>query len=146
MIIKESFRDGLVGIWWYTDDNRIWSFTKTLDDAIDDYGYLQYYKTLNHMNLWKRAVEQFVTNKQERDKLFNKGFKSLERGRVVYNIRTQCYEVICSNALVNDEKFRKICKDYFNLNGCRVSFEALNHYCKLELTGNPSIDKFYFDN
>ena len=97
------------------------------------------------MTLWRKALELFVSNKKERDTYIKKGYKCLERGRVVYNIRTQSYEVICSVDLVNDLKFRKACKDYFKLNSCRVDFEALHHYHKMELTGNPAVDDLYYD-
>jgi hypothetical protein len=145
MIIKESRNESLVGIWWYTDNGEFWDFSTDLDSAENDYGYLQYSKTKNHLNLWKTACDKYITDSRERTAVYNKGYKSIERGRVVYNIRTQCYEVICSKELVNDINFRDKCVKHFNLSGNRVDFEALNHYYKQDLTGNPEIDKFYLD-
>ena len=46
--LKEDYNEGYVAIWWYTDNNEFWDFSKTLDDAEEDYGYLQYSKTKNH--------------------------------------------------------------------------------------------------
>lgn len=143
--LKEGYRAGLVAIWWYTDDGEFWDFSKTLDNAEQDYDYLQYSKTKNHLNLWKLATNTYVKDKNIRKNIYEKGYKSIERGRVVYNIRTQTYEVICSKALVDNIEFRNKCIEHFKLRGNRVDFEALNHYYKIELTGNPSIDKFYFD-
>lgn len=144
--LRESYKEGLVAIWWYdTKRNEFWDFSKTLDDAENDYGYLQYSTTKNHFNLWKTAVDKYIKDVKERTAIYNKGYKSIERGRVVYNIRTQCYEVICSEKLVNDTTFRDNCIKHFNLSGNRVDFQALNHYHIEELTGNPEIDRFYFD-
>lgn len=143
--LTESYKEGLVAIWWYTDSGEFWDFSKTLDDAEDDHGYLQYSTTQNHLNLWKTAVNNFVNDESMRREIISKGYKSIERGKIVFNIRTQCHEVICSQNLVNDTTFRNSCLDHFNLHGNRVDFEALNHYHKVELTGNPAVDNLYYD-
>lgn len=143
--IKESYRNGLVSIWWYTDDGVFWDHSCTLDDAVDCYGYLQYSDRKNHLNLWRSTVSKYINEPKERDAIINKGYKSIERGRIVFNIRTQSYEIICSDVLVNDPKFRKNCIDYFNLSGNRYSFEGLHHYSKQSLTGNPAIDSMYYE-
>lgn len=144
-IMNEAYKSGLVAIWWYTDGGEFWDFSKPLEDAENDFGYLQYSTTKNHLNMWKTAVETFVPNVEEQKVIYSKGYKSIERGRVVYNIRTQTYEVICSATLVNDTVFRNNCLDYFKLRGNRVDFEALNHYYKSELTGNDYLDNNYLD-
>jgi len=60
---------------------------------------------------------------------------------------TQTYVVTCSEHIINNREFRSRIKDYFQLDNVRVSFESLNHYRdRLELTGDPAIDEFYFDN
>lgn len=143
--ITSGYKAGLVSIWWYTDSGEFWDFSKTLDDAEDDYGYLQYSTTKNHLNLWREAVRQHIEDPELQKVIISKGYKSIERGRVVFNVRTQCYEVICSKELVNDLAFRKQCKEHFRLSGNRVEFEALNHYSKRELTGNPAVDELYYD-
>lgn len=143
--MTESYKEGLVAIWWYTDDGNFWDFTKTLDNAENDYGYLQYSTQENHMTLWKKAVTTYVEDKKLQEMFLNKGYKSIERGRVVFNIRTQCYEVICSKELVNNTTFRNACLDHFNLHGNRVDFEDLPHYHKVELTGNAFLDSGYYD-
>lgn len=143
--ITSSYKEGLVAIWWYTDDGEFWDFAKSLDDAEDDHGYLQYSLTKNHLNLWRTAVIKNVVDPELQTEIINRGYKSIERGRVVFNIRSQCYEVICSQALVNDTDFRDACIKQFNLSGNRVDFIAMNHYRKEQLTGNPALDSYYFD-
>jgi hypothetical protein len=142
--IEAAYKQGLVSIWWYTDTGEFWSVSCTLDNAVDSYGYLQVSLTDNHMNLWRKVVYDNA-DPAEADKIISKGYKSIERGRVVFNVRTQAYEVICSKALVNDAEFRDACIQYFGLSGNRYSFEALSHYGKQELTGNPVLDKLYYE-
>ena len=115
---KKPCKECPVSIWWYKD-GEFWDFSKTTDDAVECQGYLQYSNTKNHLNLWSQAVTTFVDDLSEREKIRNAGYKSLERGRVIFNIRTQCYEIICSTELANDPEFRKTCIDYFNLRGNR---------------------------
>lgn len=143
--IKESYKDGFVAIWWYTDNGEFWDFSKTLDDAEDDYGFLQYSTTKNHMTLWREAVRNHVSDVEEQKEIISKGYKSIERGRVVFNIRAQCYEITCSDNLIKDQEFRKKCVDYFNLSGNRYDFIQMNHYSKQELTGNPALDSMYYE-
>ena len=143
--ITESRGDGLVAIWWYTDNGEFWDFSKTLDDAEQDFNCLQYSSTKNHLSLWRDVVNNHVKNEEERKQLISKGYKSIERGRVVYNLQNQRYEIICSEKLVNDPEFRKKCIDYFNLGSDKYEFFALNHYGKQELTGNPYVDSMYYE-
>ena len=143
--ITASYKEGLIAIWWYTDGREFWDFSTTLENAEDDNGFLQYSKTENHLSLWGRALENFVDSKDLRDKLRAKGYKSIERGRVIFNIRTQCYEIICSETLASDTEFKKQCVDYFNLSGNRYDFLPLRHYSKIELTGNPAIDDMCYE-
>ena len=143
--IYGGHQTGLVSIWWYTDDGQFWNFSKTMDSADEHYGYLQYSETQNHMTLWRQAVKDHIKDKSEQDAIIAKGFKSFERGRIVYNIRSQCFEITCSSALFTDRSFRNSCIDYFGLKGNRYEFVKLDHYSKQELTGNPAIDEFYYD-
>lgn len=143
--VTASYRSGLVSIWWYTDDGEFWEFSKTLDEAEDDHGFLQYSLTKNHLTLWREAVKSHVSDPKERKSVIDRGYKSIERGRVVFNIRTQSYEVTCSDALINDPEFRSKCIDAFRLSGNRYDFVAMHHYGKQELTGNPALDSMYYE-
>ena len=86
--ITAAYKEGLVSIWWYTDDGEFWDFSTTTDDAVENHGYLQYSNTENHMTLWRKAVNTFIEDTAKRDEVIAKGYKPLERGRIVYNIRT----------------------------------------------------------
>lgn len=142
--IEAAYKQGLVSIWWYTDNEEFWDVSCTLDEAVESYGYLQVSLKDNHLNLWRKVVNEHVPE-NEVTKIADKGYKSIERGRVIFNIRTQAYEIICSKTLCDDPKFRQNCIDYFGLSGNRYSFEALNHYGKQELTGNPTLDSLYYE-
>ena len=145
MYLKSSRSNGQIGIWWYTDNKDIWAKLKPTDQGYLDGLYYQYDNTTNHLNTWRQVVADNVENKEEANTIIAKGYKSLERGRVIYNTATQCYEVICSKELVNDKEFRDKLVDAFNLSGNRVEFNALSHYYKSELTGNPALDSFEYE-
>ena len=66
-------------------------------------------------------------DKNEAPEIYNLGYKGLERGTVIYALRTQCYIVTCSKAMLYNVKFREAINDYFDLNNCRVDFQALDH-------------------
>lgn len=142
--IKASRGNAQIGIWWYTDDGEIWAESDFTDNGIQDGMYLQYSDKENHMTLWSTVV---MRNASETDanQIICKGYKSLERGRVIYNCATVCYEVTCSKAILNDKKFRQKIIDYFDLKGNQVEFVPLNHYYKDELTGDPNTDEFYYN-
>lgn len=145
VVLKEGRSSGFVGIWWYTDSYDIWGVLKDLDSGYNDNNYIQYSNIDNHMSLWRKIVKDNTTSLEEFNNIYNKGYKSLERGRVIYNLRTQSYEIICSQAIYKDPVFRSKCLDYFELNNCRYDFIPLSHYYKVELTGNPSLDKFNYE-
>ena len=129
--------DGLIGIWWYDElSDAVSGVAEPVDDGVIDGDFIQYHKG-NYMTFWKSNAPEGM---------YEKGFKSMYRGRVIYNTRTQCYEITCSEFLISNELFRKSIISYFQLSECRREFVPLNHYrSKVELTGNPSVDALYFD-
>lgn len=141
--IKASKGNAQIGIWWYTDEGEIWAQSDFTDNGIQYGPYLQYSAKENHMTLWRSTVMRNA--KDNANQIIAKGYKSLERGRVIYNCRTACYEVTCSENLVHDKSFRRAIIDYFDLKGNQIEFVALQHYHKMELTGNPSLDEFYYN-
>lgn len=143
--IMASRGDGLVSIWWYTDDGEFWDFSIPMESGFEQFGYVQYSGTENHMTLWRRAVRDHISDPKKQDEIISRGYKSYERGRIIYNVRTQCYEITCSDALFNDMDFRDSCIKYFNISGSRYEFAKLNHYSKQCLTGNPTLDSMYYD-
>ena len=137
--LKENISNAEVGIWWW-NGSEIWAISCSLDDAVEDRLYLQYSLTDNHLTLWKDIKNEH----KDFPDIIDKGYKYLERGRVVYNIRAHSFEVIGSEELLKDNNFRKVCKDYFHLNGCRVEFIPDNHYHRVT-TDNPTILAFEYD-
>ena len=144
MPVKKANHGGLIGIWWYTDEGHIWAVKKPADEGALDGPYLHYSDTESHFTLWKRMVTQNISDSQAATARISLGFKSLERGRVIYDTRTQCYEVTCSETLYLDNDFRTKIKKAYNLEHSRVTFVHLHHYRKLCLTGNPVLDAIYY--
>lgn len=142
MVILESRGDGLVGLWWYTPDKEIWGVSKSVDDGVNDGLYIHYDSKDNHLNQWSKVVKDNC--KENAQEIINKGYKSFERGRVLYNVKTWSYEVTCSEKLVNDEEFKRKCIEYFNLKDEVVDFFALDHYYVASITGNPALDQFEY--
>lgn len=141
--VKASRGNAQVGIWWYTDDGRVIGVSKPTDSAELDGAYIQYSYKENHMTLWRKVITD--NYKDNHEEIISKGYKSLERGRVIYDCRTCCYEVTCSDALFYDKEFRSKILDYFDLRGNQIEFVKLNHYHKESLTGNPALDEFYYN-
>lgn len=143
MIIKETIRDNeFVGIWWYTDSGEVWGLLKPTEEAVPYEGYLQYDAIKNHISEWRKVLNAFCKNQDEINSYISKGYRSLERGRVLFDIANQCYKVTCSKNLVNDNRFKSKIISYYGLDFNKVVFEALDHYCKIAYTGNPALDRF----
>lgn len=141
--IKASTQSGLIGIWWYSPDGEVWGVSTSLDSGVSDGNYIQFSDNLNHFNLWRQVVKDNVS--EDVDSVIKKGYKAYERGRVIFNLRTQSYEITCSDAAKRDSDLITSVVEYFNLRGCRYDVVSLNHYFKAELTGNPELDKFNYE-
>lgn len=145
--IKASTTSGYVGIWWYIspDDNiegisnEVIGVSCSLEDGYNDGNYIQYGQTQNHMNLWRIVTCKNLPENVSKS-VYDLGYRGLERGRVIFNLRTQCYEVTCSEELSHDEAFKREIKNAYMLHGCRCELVTLDHYKKLPLTGNPAVD------
>lgn len=144
-IIRTNRGKGLIGIWWYTDSGEVWAAAAPANSGIIDGMYVQYSDVENHLTLWSRIVKE-NTSKSEADRIISKGYKSLERGRVIYNTATMCYEITCSNNLIYDKAFRQGIIDHFQLAESQFEFVCLDHYQKTELSGNPALDAFIENN
>lgn len=140
--VKASSTSGFVGIWWIYDD-IVLADMKPLDEGYND-GYLIHYDdTKNHSTEWRKVVHESFPE-SEAETIIKKGYKSIERGRVVYNIRTMCYEITCSEAISTQIDKLKLVVDTFNLNNCRYDFLVEHHYHIAEITGNPALDAFEY--
>lgn len=142
--IEASRSNAFIGIWWYTDDKELWCKLKPTDQGALCGNYFQYDDQENHLTLWRQVVNEHISDPDRRSEIIAKGYKSFERGRVIYNTATQCYEVICSAALVGNKEFQDSVVQAFQLSGNRVEFCALSHYHKAEITGNPALDSFEY--
>lgn len=138
--IKGSLTSGCVGIWWIYEDTVIGRVVP-LDDGYNDGQYIHYDNYRNHMTEWNSVIQEYVPDWEQ---LKPRGYKCLERGRVLYNIRTQCYEILCSEAVAHDVKLIEAIVEAYNLQNCRYDVFALTHYYKAEPSGNPEIDKFLY--
>ncbi|MCM1286664.1 MAG: hypothetical protein NC240_00035 [Clostridium sp.] len=118
--MKTQKGNAQVGIWWYTDDGDIWVVSTSKDDGELDGPYLQYSTKENDMTLWRKLVSD--NRKSNLEESVSKDYKTLECGRVVYDCRTCCYEVTCSEKLIYDKEFRMKIIDCFELSGNQVEF------------------------
>lgn len=139
--IKASLTSGLIGIWWIYNDTVIADY-KTLDDGYNDGNFINYDEKKNHATEWNKLIKEYFPEQAE--EIIALGYKGIERGRVIYNLRTQAYEVTCSQEVYKDSKQRKLIVDAFELNDCRYDFFALRHYYVAKLTGNPALDQFEY--
>ena len=141
--IRASLTSGLVGLWWYTDDGNVWALNKTLDDAELDGIYYQYSLTYNHATEWRKAVSDNISDISLANNIIRNGYRSFERGRVIYDTRTQVYEITCSeNIALNVEALDRI-REAFDLNNCRVEVVSIpGHYEKYVIGTDPIRDRF----
>lgn len=136
----------MIGIWWYTDNGEIWAEAVSADQGVLSGIYKQYSDREDHLTLWSSIVKKYIPDVRLQRSIISNGYKSIERGRVIYNTATMVYEITCSEKLITDEKFRKDVVAYFQLSESRYEFVRLNHYHKIALTGNPAVDEFIENN
>lgn len=68
----------------------------------------------------------------------------VESGEVVYDIRSQVFEIICSPVIASDENAIKQIAEEFEIAGQRYDVIPSFHYYIPHLTGNPALDNFDF--
>ena len=137
---ESSMPTGNVGIWWFYNNNVVGEYCP-VDEGIEDRGYIQFSKTQNHMNTWESVIRQQLP---EAIDMIPKGYRSIERGRVVYDIRSQVFEIICSQAIAFDENAIKKIAEEFEIADQRYDVIPSSHYYVPSLTGNPTLDNFDF--
>ena len=131
----------MVGLWWYTDSGEVWGLFKPIEEAVPSGRYLHYDTMKYHLIEWETILKAFCNTQDEIDYYLSKGYKSLERGSVIYDSFNLNYLVICSKSLIKDDTFKKKVIEYYELDPDNVVFEALDHYCKVSYTGNPNLDR-----
>lgn len=135
-IFSSSKSSPMIGVWWWTGEKIIGTKTDIKHGVLQG-ANIQYSDIENHMTLWSKLFKNTSD--------YNRGYKSIERGRVYYDTQTCCYYVICGERIIHDPKFRKAVLDFYNLNDQNVRFNALAHYAYTrELTGNDAVDTDYY--
>lgn len=135
-----------VGIWWYTDNGEIWDESIPIYKGVLSGIYIQYSDNDNHLTLWSSVVKKHIKDTALQQNMIGKGYKSIERGRVIYNTVTMKYEITCSEKMIRDTAFRKNIVAHYQLAEGSFEFVQLNHYYKIELTGNPMLDEYIENN
>lgn len=118
LYVKDGITSGFVGVWWMTNDYKIFGFKRNLDEGYANTGYIRYDQCKNHIFLWKDICK---TNPE----LSDTEYKGLERGRVIFNTRTCSYEVMCSEAVHKNLEVRRALIKFFELSNCSIDFCAL---------------------
>lgn len=131
---------GNVGIWWFYNNKIIGEYCP-IDEGVDDRGYIQFSKVKNHVTEWEAAIKEQLPESID---MIPKGYRSIERGRVVYNIRSQVYEIVCGQAIAKDENAIKLIAEAFEISDTRYDVVVSSHYYIPTMTGNPALDNFDF--
>ena len=131
---------GNVGIWWLYNNKVVGEYCP-VNEGVDDRGYIQFSNTDNHITKWESTIKEQLP---EATDLLPKGYRSIERGRVVYDIRAQVYEIVCSRAIASDEKAIQLIAKEFEIDNLRYDVIPSVHYYVPDYTGNPTLDNFDF--
>ena len=114
--------EGNVGIWWFYN-NKVIGEGCPVSDGVDDRGYIQFSLTDNHITMQEKVIREQLPEAIE---LISKGYRSIERGRVVYDLRSQVYEIICSHTLASDENAIRLIAEELSKKGLYKDIPFLN--------------------
>ena len=134
----EPTHEGNVGIWWFYNNKVVGEYCPKSKGVIDG-DCIQFSTEDNHMTKWKSVVEEQLP---EAINLIPLGYRSIERGRVVYNFRTQVYEITCSYLLASNKYAILKIAEAFNISDLRYDVVPMAHYSIPAYTGNPALDNF----
>lgn len=140
--IKATTTSGLIGIWWIIDDTLV-ADAISVDEGYSSGGYINYSETRNHSTEWEQLlIKSFPSRWRD---IASRGYKSVDRGRVVYNLLTQSYEITCGTEVATNKQKCNLIINGFNLQGCRVDIVCIpTHYHIAEITGNPALDELEY--
>lgn len=138
---QELPTQGYVGIWWFYNNKVVGEYCP-VDEGLDDRGYIQFSKTKNHITEWESTIKEQLP---EAIDLISRGYRSIERGRVVYDIKSQVFEIICSQEIAKDRNAIKLIAEEFEISNQRYDVIPSSHYYIPSLTGNPALDNFDFE-
>lgn len=140
-ITLSSTTSGNVGIWWYTKEKEVWGKMVPTTEGEVSGNFIQFSNSKNHLTEWKSTVKDNVADEEESNAIISKGYKSLPRGRVIFDTRTNTYCITCQESLQNDDEFKTNICDFFEIPKARTYIECIpGHYYTYELTGNPALD------
>ena len=140
-IEEKPQHEGNVGIWWYYNGDVVGQYCP-LSESVEDKNFLQFSATKNHITEWKSTIEEQLP---EVINLIPKGYRAIERGRVVYDPRAMVYEIICSQAIASNEQAIQKIAEAFEISDLRYDVIPSSHYYVPKLTGNPALDNFDFE-
>jgi len=135
---EESIPSGNVGIWWFYN-NKVVGVYCPLSEGVEQWGYVQFSNSENHMTMWEDIIEEQLP---EATDMIPLGYRSIERGRVVYDARSQVYEIICSEKIASDNNAIQLIAKEFNISDLRYEVEPSSHYYVPHFTNNPTLDNF----
>lgn len=116
---ESSMPTGNVGIWWFYDNTVVGEYCPV------DKGYVE------------NGHSKFITQMKS-------DLPGVESGEVVYDIRSQVFEIICSQTIASDENIVKKIAEEFEIADQRYDVIPSSHYYVPSLTGNPTLDNFDF--
>ena len=114
---ETSMPTGNVGIWWFYDDTVVGEYCP-VDEGHVENGYVKF-------------ISQMKSDLPE-----------VESGKVVYDIRSKVFEIICSPAIASDENAIQKIAEEFEIANQRYDVIPSSHYYVPTLTGNPALDNF----
>lgn len=116
---ETSMPTGNVGIWWFYDNTVVGEYCP-VDKGHVENGYIKF-------------ISQMKSDVPE-----------VESGGVIYDIRSQVFEIICSQTIASDENAIKKIAEEFEIADQRYDVIPSSHYYVPTLTGNPALDNFDF--
>jgi hypothetical protein len=119
---------GNVGIWWFHDNSIVGEYC-SLDDGYAENGYIKFISKYGY----NKVITQIESDSP-----------GVESGEVIYDIRSQVFEIICSPAIASNENVIKKIADKFEISDLRYDVIPSSHYYAPSLTGNLALDNFDF--
>lgn len=141
--VKASRTSGNVGIWWYYNNQEVWAEMCPADEGQADSRYIQFSSDKNHFTEWNKVVNDNVSDITLREQIRYDSYKSLPRGRVIFDLLTQSYIITCGSELKSNLEFKRNICDAFEIPMNRTDVEIIpNHYYVYKKTGNAALDEF----
>lgn len=132
--------EGNVGIWWLYNNKVIGEYCP-VSEGVFDMHFIQFSDIDNHITEWESVIKEQLP---EAIDLIPKGYRCIERGRVVYDPRSRVYEIICSEEIASNKQAIDLIAQEFDIADLRYEVIPSSHYYVPTLTGNLALDNFDF--